>query len=103
MFLFISFIFLSEGKVSAQNAFDAEGNPHPLAADQINIELKGDATIAGVGNGNPQSFEPFQANNVHLFYGKAMIIVKAGHENGKAKLSVSSEGLGGDNVTINIE
>lgn len=84
-------------------AFDSEGNPHPLAESKVDLKLKGDANIAGVGNGNPQSFEPFQADYVHLFYGKAMVIIKAGHKKGNAKLTVSSEGLNGDNVTIEME
>jgi hypothetical protein len=31
-----------------------------------------------VGNGNPLSLDPFQADNRTLFYGKAMLILRAG-------------------------
>ena len=56
-------------------AYDKEGNLCPLAKNKIDISVTGPGKIAGVGNGNPQSMDPFQANFVNLFYGKAMIIV----------------------------
>ena len=31
----------------------------------------------GVGNGNPLSLEPFRADRRRLFYGKAMLILRA--------------------------
>ena len=74
-------------------ALDKEGNPHPLADQAVQIDLSGVGEIAGVGNGNPQSFAPFQASTVNLFYGKAMIIVKGGFDPGTAKITVTADGL----------
>ncbi len=56
-------------------AVDKDGNPCPLADNLVKIALEGPGHIAGVGNGNPQSVEPFQADHIKLFYGKAMIIL----------------------------
>ena len=50
-----------------------------LADATVTLHIEGPAHIAGVGNGNPQSFEPFQSNQVDLFYGKAMLILGSGH------------------------
>lgn len=83
-------------------AFDNEGNIAPLANNKVDISVEGAGSIAGVGNGNPQSFEPFQANDVNLFYGKAMIIVKSGQRAGQLKVSVRAEGLKGDATTITV-
>lgn len=81
-------------------ALDKDGNLCPLADNDIDIQLKGKGQIAGVGNGNPQSFEPFKSTKVKLFYGKAMIIVEAGFETGPLDINVSSKGLKSDHVQV---
>jgi beta-galactosidase len=84
-------------------AFDANDNPQPLATERVRIAVEGPARIAGVGNGNPQSFEPFQADYVDLFYGKAMLILGAGHQSGTARVTARAEGLPSATVTVRIE
>jgi beta-galactosidase len=84
-------------------ALDAEGNLAPLAMDKISLSLVGEGSIAGVGNGNPQSFAPFQAQEVELFYGKAMIILKSGQEPGKMTLKASADKLDAATVVIGAE
>ncbi|MEJ2544900.1 MAG: DUF4982 domain-containing protein [Calditrichaceae bacterium] len=84
-------------------AFDRDGNLCPLAYNQIEIKLDGPAHIAGVGNGNPQSFSPFKSNTVKLFYGKAMLIVGSGLKSGKVKISASSNGLKTGRTQIKIK
>jgi beta-galactosidase len=81
-------------------ALDAEGNPAPLADHEVQIEVEGAGVLAGAGNGNPQSFEPFQNDTVNLFYGKAMLIVRAGQEGGPINVRVSADGLGSDSVRL---
>ncbi len=75
-------------------AFDAEGVLCALADDMVTFKIDGPGEIAGVGNGNPLSYEPFQADYRKLFYGKAILIVrtKAG-EAGEIKITASGEGL----------
>jgi beta-galactosidase len=84
-------------------ALDEEGNVAPLADHKVNIVVEGRGSIAGVGNGNPQSFEPFQADYVRLFYGKAMIILKSDRAPGTITAKVAAEGLEGDAVDIRVE
>lgn len=75
-------------------AVDRNGLEHPLADHRLTIELEGPGEIAGVGNGNPQSFEPFQSNQVKLFYGKAMLIVRSVKgQPGTLKIRVNGKGL----------
>lgn len=81
-------------------AYDKNNTPCPLAENKIHITLKGSATIAGIGNGNPQSFDSFRADSVNLFFGKAMVIIRAGDKKGSVTISASSEGLMKDEITI---
>jgi len=64
-----------------------------LSDNQITITLKGPGRIAGVGNGNPQSKESFQANHITLFYGKAMIIVDSEYTKGIVEVTTTADGL----------
>ena len=57
-------------------ALDAKGTLCPLADNLIRFKVEGPAEIAGVDNGNPVSYEPFQADYRKLFYGKAMLIIR---------------------------
>lgn len=84
-------------------AYDKKGNLCPLADNKIEITIKGNTHIAGVGNGNPQSFEPFKSNFVKLFYGKAMIILGYDFDKGKAKITAKGDNLKNSSVEIIIE
>lgn len=84
-------------------ALDKDGNLCPLATNKMELSITGPGHIAGVGNGNPQSFDPFQANYVNLFYGKAMIIVGSGFEKGTVTLNVTSGSLTKDTKQIKVE
>jgi len=58
-------------------ALDADGNLCPLADNLITFSVGGPAQIEAVGNGDPQSLEPFIANQRKLFFGKAMLIIRS--------------------------
>lgn len=66
-------------------------------------ELLRKGHIEGIGNGNPQSFASFKANNVHLFYGKAMVILGADFNKGKSKITAKTNGLIEDSTVIVVE
>lgn len=74
-------------------AFDANGNPQPLANNELTIHISGPGEIAGVCNGNPQSFEPFKSDEVQLFYGKAMLLIQSTGKAGKIEIRVNSGNL----------
>ena len=83
-------------------AFDRDGNPAPLADHRVRLQVRGPATIAGVGNGDPRSMDPFQADYVDLFYGKAMLILRADAGPGQARVTATADGLDSHAVTIQI-
>jgi len=81
-------------------ALDKEGNPCPLADNLVSFTISGPGVIAGVGNGNPQSMDPFQSSQVRLFYGKAMLIIRSEMKNGEISISATSNGLVQDSKII---
>ncbi|MFO7620401.1 MAG: glycoside hydrolase family 2, partial [Bacteroidales bacterium] len=84
-------------------AYDRNGNLCPLANNRIDLSIKGAGKSAGVGNGDPQSLDPFQADFVRLFYGKALLIVQSGFEKGDLEITASSAGLTAKTAMIRVE
>jgi beta-galactosidase len=75
-------------------ALDKNGTLCPLADNSIHFGVAGPAVIAGIGNGNPLSLEPFQAPDHKLFYGKAMLILRSvDGKTGQVRVTATSEGL----------
>ncbi len=82
-------------------ALDANGTLCPLADNLIKFEVEGPAEIAGVDNGNPLSYEPFQADYRKLFYGKAMLILRTRQgQSGDILVTAESEGLTPADVAV---
>ncbi len=75
-------------------ALDEKGTLCPLADNLIQFEIDGPAEIAGIGNGNPLSLESFQGDSHHLFYGKAMLILRTvDGRTGRIRVAAHSTGL----------
>jgi beta-galactosidase len=82
-------------------AVDAEGTLCPLADNRVRFLIDGPAEIAGVGNGNPMSFEPFQSDQGKLFYGKAMLILRTTEgQGGDVRITAESNSLQPATVTV---
>jgi beta-galactosidase len=74
--------------------FDEDGNLCPLADNPVCFNIDGPSVIEAVGNGNPQSVEPFVSNQRKLFFGKAMLIIKTlKSRTGKITVTATSAGL----------
>jgi beta-galactosidase len=72
---------------------DSAGAAVPAADQLIHLQVTGDARIAGVDNGDQISHEPFQADHVRLFSGKALVIIRAGRAPGTVTLTAAAAGL----------
>ncbi|MFH1371644.1 MAG: beta-galactosidase GalB [Planctomycetota bacterium] len=82
-------------------ALDAKGTLCPLADNLVRFKIEGPAEIAGVGNGNPLSLEPFQADYRKLFFGKAILILRTKEgQGGKIHITAESDGLKSAEVTV---
>lgn len=82
-------------------AVDKAGNPCPLAMNDVKFTVTGPGEIAGVGNGDHFFPAEFATDHVALFYGKAMLIVRAREGRGGAvRVAASSDGLRGAAVAL---
>lgn len=73
---------------------DKDGNFCPTADNLITFEIEGPGEVAGVGNGNSATVEPFQANYRKAFNGKALLILKGiKGQAGDIKIRIHAEGL----------
>ncbi|MGB2863677.1 MAG: DUF4982 domain-containing protein, partial [Sedimentisphaerales bacterium] len=82
-------------------ALDDKGTLCPLADSSVRFKVEGPAEIAGVGNGNPLSLEPFQSDNRKLFYGKAMLILRTiDRQAGRVRITAESEGFAPAEITV---
>lgn len=84
-------------------AVDKNGNLCPLANNKVEFKIKGNAQIAGVGNGNPQSFSPFKSNTVDLFYGKAMLLIQSKNNKETITVTASSKNIKNAETSLKIE
>ena len=75
-------------------ALDAKGELSPLAMNEVQFTVTGPATIAGVANGDHHFPAEYVAQNVALFYGKAMVVLRSAEgEGGRVTLEARGTGL----------
>ena len=73
---------------------DREGWMAPRADNRIHFDLTGPGEIVATDNGDPTSFEPFQAHDRSAFNGLCLVIVRGEPgEPGKIRLTASADGL----------
>jgi beta-galactosidase len=63
-------------------SMDADGNFQPNGDQQVNFDVTGAGTLAGVANGDLNNTDSYQAKSRKLFQGRALLIVRATHEPG---------------------
>src|SRR5262245_34414378 len=56
---------------------DARGSPVPRSKNTVRFRITGPGEIVAVDNGDPTSFEPFQATERRAFGGLGLVIVRA--------------------------
>lgn len=81
---------------------DANGNIVPTADNVVQFEIKGNAKIIGVENGNMSDIDPVKTNKRKAFNGLCLAIVQS-KTPGKITVKATSEGLEGESVDIEIE
>ena len=60
-------------------AIDSKGRRVPMAQDELQFTVEGDAQIVAVTNGDINSEELNVTNHRRLYNGSAMVILRAGH------------------------
>jgi beta-galactosidase len=85
-------------------ALDVNDTLCPLADNEIRFKIEGPGTIAGADNGNPLSLELFQDDKHKLFFGKAVLIVRAEEGRiGEIRVTAESNGLKTAEIIVNSE
>ena len=88
---------------------DAEGNLKTTATNNITFTVEGPAEIAAVDNGDQATVRKYQNSyvltdrqnaNINAYAGKALVILRATDEGGEITLTIASEGLEGQTITV---
>lgn len=80
---------------------DGEGNVVPnIDYLEVTYQLTGNATIAGVGNGNAADMSSFQQNHKKVYQGKGLVIVRSNGVAGKIVLKAKAAGLKESSIEI---
>ncbi|MCV9388921.1 glycoside hydrolase family 2 TIM barrel-domain containing protein [Reichenbachiella ulvae] len=72
---------------------DREGRLVPDASHNIQFEVSGAGTNAGVGNADVISEELFQSNERKVFQGKALLIIRGDRDPGTIRIKATATGL----------
>ncbi len=79
---------------------DRNGNPCPLAANEIEFEVKGEGSYRAGASGDPSSLELFHLPKMKLFSGMMTAIVESTKEAGEIVVRAKSKGLKSETITI---
>jgi len=75
-------------------AVDAGGVVRPLAEQLVRFQVEGPGALVAAGNGNPPSQEEFSADRRHLFYGKAVLVLRSiASQTGRIEVTAAGSGL----------
>ncbi|TXE07025.1 DUF4982 domain-containing protein [Seonamhaeicola algicola] len=79
---------------------DENGNICPKANNLINFDIKGEGTLAAVGNGDQTSMASFRVPHRKAFSGKCLLVVKSTETAGTIHIKASSDNLESTSISI---
>jgi beta-galactosidase len=82
---------------------DQAGTVKVLDDRLVTVSVKGAGSLQGLGSGNPVTEEVFHDSNHTTYYGRALAVVRAGHETGEIEVTISSEGLAPQTVVLTVQ
>jgi beta-galactosidase len=84
-------------------AVDSKGNKVPTAMGEITFDVSGTAKLIAVDNGDHSSDNLFAGNQIALYRGFAMGILRSQQKAGTVKLKVTAQGLKGIEKTFTVK
>ncbi|WP_159517190.1 glycoside hydrolase family 2 TIM barrel-domain containing protein [Sunxiuqinia indica] len=81
---------------------DKDGNLVPNADNLVHFELEGNATLAGVDNGDQTSHLSFKGSQMNAFHGKCLAVIQASEHAETISLIAKSEGLISSSIQIQL-
>lgn len=98
---------LKAGKQDLSHVFisicDKDGNTVYSAENEITCEIDGPVRLIGMEDSNPVNTENYKDNKQHAFHGKLLIYLLSGDSPGKSTIKLSSPGLEGVEIEIEIK
>ena len=79
---------------------DKSGLVQPAAAQNIQFAVTGPGTIAGLGNADMTSGQPYQGTEYKVFHGRALVVVRTSSTAGTIDLTARAPGLDQASVQI---
>lgn len=82
-------------------AVDSRGRVYPLADNLVRFTVRGAGENAGVCNGDPMSYEELKGKELSLFYGKALVVIRAHEgEGGTIEVTAEADGLAPSSIQL---
>ena len=70
---------------------DAAGEPRPLTDREVTVEVSGAGSLLGFGSAEPITVEGFNSNRHTTYQGRALAVVRAGHEPGQITVTANAQ------------
>ncbi len=71
---------------------DLAGIVRPLADRMVSVDVAGPGTLLGFGSAEPITTEGFTAGRHTTYLGRALAVIRAGHESGDVVMTVTTDG-----------
>jgi beta-galactosidase len=71
---------------------DDAGALLPLADRNVTVTVEGPGVLAGLGSGEPITTEAFASDTHSSYYGRALAVIRAGHQAGQITVTIAAEG-----------
>ncbi len=79
---------------------DAQGRVIPTDSSQVKINVSGEGRLIGAGNASPLVSGSFQDDEMNLYRGRGLVIVRSTGKKGKITIVAESEGVRSDTAII---
>ena len=79
---------------------DAAGIVRPLTDREVTVEVSGAGSLLGFGSAEPITVEGFSSNRHTTYQGRALAVVRAGHEVGQITVTASARDCETTSVVI---
>ena len=82
---------------------DEDGNFYFRESAKVRFQAEGPIEIAAVDNGSLMGSEPYDADTIHMYHGKASVLLRMNGEKGRAVVHAYAEGMQSGKMVICIE
>lgn len=82
---------------------DEQGKPNLNAVKTIHIEMDGPVTLQGFGSAAPETLNQYDCCRWETFDGYVLAVIRAGLEEGEARITLKADGCKDEHVTIKLK